>query len=123
MEPDGLPSHRTDRTRANRTRLRQPEPSPRLLPLRATLRPLCRLPPLPPAHLIPSCHSESASAVRNLLLSLQPSLRGVLVSRHSCDLPFPPCSKRIRVRVRFRAYGPTDALASHRASGKTAPCR
>ncbi len=67
LVPDGLPSLRTDRTRANRTRLRQPEPSPRLLPLRATLRPLCRLPPLPPAHLIPSCHSESALAVRNLL--------------------------------------------------------
>src|SRR5207237_784517 len=59
---DGLPSLRT-----NRTRLRRPEPSPRLLPLRTTLRPLCRLPPLPPAHLIPSCHSESALAVRNLL--------------------------------------------------------
>src|SRR5205809_2296707 len=90
LVPDGLPSLRTNRARANRTRLRQPEPGPRLLPLRATLRPLCRLPPLPPAHLIPSCHSESASAVRNLLLSLQPSLRGVPVSRHSCGLAFPP---------------------------------
>src|SRR5439155_20146697 len=62
LVPDGLPSLRT-----NRTRLRRPEPSPRLLPLRTTLRPLCRLPPLPPAHLIPSCHSRSALAVRNLL--------------------------------------------------------
>src|SRR5437016_6392466 len=85
LVPDGLPSLRTNRARANRTRLRQPEPGPRLLPLRATLRPLCRLPPLPPAHLIPSCHSESASAVRNLLLSLQPSLRGVPVSRQFCE--------------------------------------
>src|SRR5439155_8146477 len=47
MVPDGLSSLRTNRTRANRTRLRQPEPSPRLLPLRATLRPLRPLPSAP----------------------------------------------------------------------------
>src|SRR5437773_4491434 len=55
------------------------------LSVRCAVCPLCPLPPLPPAHLIPSCHSESASAVRNLLLSLQPSLRGVPVSRQFCE--------------------------------------
>src|SRR5438552_13588099 len=50
LVPDGLPSLRT-----NRTRLRRPEPSPRLLPLRTTLRPLCLCPlcPLPTSfHLV-----------------------------------------------------------------------
>ena len=45
------------------------------------------------------------------------------VSRHSCDVGFPLCSKQIRIRARLQAYRQRRTPAGPRPSGATATAR
>src|SRR5205807_10226178 len=72
-----------------------------------------------PNPLPPRCHSESASAVRNLLCPpvVSGTRGGAPCLATLCDVGFPLCSKQIRIRVRLQAYRQPRTLPAraHRA--------
>src|SRR5439155_18953364 len=78
-----------------------------------------------PNPLPPRCHSESASAVRNLLFPpvVSGTRGGAPCLATLCDVGFPLCSKQIPIRVRLQAYRQRRTPAGPRPSGATATAR